>query len=82
MYADKYPDIKNAYGYNEAKIRDHYIKFGIQEGREYKTGCRFDPTTYANLNPDVKRVYKTNTTAITNHYKSTGIMENRVFKQV
>ena len=82
MYADKYPDLKQAFGYNEVKLRDHYVRHGIQEGREYKNGCRFDANTYANLNPDVRKVFKTNKTAITNHYKLNGIKENRVFRKV
>jgi hypothetical protein len=82
MYANKYPDLKRAFGYNEVKLRNHYVNHGIKEGREYKTGCRFDARTYANLNPDVKRVYKDNITAITNHYKLNGIKENRIFNKV
>ncbi len=82
MYADRYPDLKRAFGYNERKLQDHYIRHGINEGREYKPGCRFDASTYADLNPDVKRTYKNNLSAITNHYKSNGIKENRVFRKV
>ena len=82
MYADKYPDLKNAFGYNQAKLRDHYINYGIKEGREYKVGCKFDPVLYGNLNLDVKRVYKNNATQLTNHYKSFGIKENRIFRNI
>lgn len=82
MYADRYRDLKQAFGYNEVRLRDHYINHGIAEGREYKPGCKFVASVYADLNPDVKRVHKNNTTAITNHYKSFGIKENRVFNRV
>jgi hypothetical protein len=82
MYADRYPDLKRAFGYNENKLRDHYARIGIQQGREYKAGCRFDPIVYANLNQDVKNAYKNNRTALTNHYKRFGIKENRVFRKI
>lgn len=82
MYADRYPDVKRAFGYNEAKIRDHYVRFGIAQGREYKPGCRFDAEIYAELNPDVKNAYKTNKAQITNHYKVFGIKENRTFRKI
>lgn len=82
MYADRNPDLKRAFGYNESRLTRHYIDFGIREGRVYKAGCRFDPLVYANLNPDVKNVFKNDKTKITNHYKTFGINERRVFRKV
>lgn len=32
-YADQYPDLKNAFGYDKEALYDHYITFGINEGR-------------------------------------------------
>ena len=32
-YADKYSDIKSKYGYDEKKLWNHYINYGIKEGR-------------------------------------------------
>lgn len=32
-YANKYPDLKRAYGYNKQKLYAHYIRYGIAEGR-------------------------------------------------
>jgi hypothetical protein len=33
QYADLYPDLKKAYGYDEAKLTNHYQTYGIKEGR-------------------------------------------------
>ncbi|MCR5032156.1 MAG: hypothetical protein K6A92_04780 [Lachnospiraceae bacterium] len=36
-YADTYPDLKEAYGYDKQKLYEHYINNGQKEGREAKT---------------------------------------------
>lgn len=33
-YADTYPDVKAAYGYDETKLYEHYLAFGKNEGRQ------------------------------------------------
>lgn len=33
-YADQYQDIKNAFGYDQEKLWNHYTKYGLNEGRE------------------------------------------------
>ncbi len=32
-YANKYADVKKAFGSDEAKLYDHFLKYGIEEGR-------------------------------------------------
>ncbi len=32
-YANRYPDVKNAFGSDEAKLYAHFLKYGIEEGR-------------------------------------------------
>jgi hypothetical protein len=32
-YADAYPDLKNAFGYDEDKLKKHYYEYGIRENR-------------------------------------------------
>ena len=47
-YAEKYPDLKTAYGTDEAKLYNHFIEYGIEEGR-----CAspfFDVAFYTNQN--------------------------------
>lgn len=77
LYADRYPDLKKAYGYNEAALKKHYIDFGIQEEREYTPGCRFNALRYAELNPDLKRAFGFDSRRLLNHFKQYGINEAR-----
>ncbi len=32
-YADRYPDLKDVFGYDKEALYDHYITFGVNEGR-------------------------------------------------
>ncbi len=82
MYADNYPSLKKAFGYNEAKLIAHYKEKGLRAGLEYKKGCKFDPLVYADLNPDLKRIFKTNRQSLTNHFLMSGIKEKRVFRKL
>lgn len=51
-YANKYPDLKKAYGYNKEALYAHYIRYGIGEGRVATfTG------KYATVNEDVLKAY-------------------------
>lgn len=51
-YANRYPDVKKAYGYNKEKLYAHYIHYGIAEGRIATfTG------KYANVNEDILKAY-------------------------
>ena len=52
-YAEKYPDLKTAYGTDEAKLYQHFIELGIEEGR-----CAspfFDVRFYMNHNGEELR---------------------------
>lgn len=47
-YAERYPDLRTAYGTDEAKLYNHFIEYGIEEGR-----CAspfFDVAFYMNQN--------------------------------
>ncbi len=47
-YAERYPDLRTAYGTDEAKLYNHFIEYGIEEGR-----CAspfFDVAFYTNQN--------------------------------
>ena len=52
-YADKYADLKAAYGYDEAKLYDHFIHYGIEEGRA--ASPYFDVKFYMNQNTQTFR---------------------------
>lgn len=51
-YANRYPDLKKAFGYNKEALYAHYIHYGIAEGRIATwTG------KYENVNEDILRAY-------------------------
>lgn len=39
FYADTYPDVKEVFGYDEAKLYDHYLTYGKAEGRQPYAGA-------------------------------------------
>ena len=47
-YANRYPDLKAAYGTDEAKLYNHFINYGIEEGR--CASPYFDVKIYMNYN--------------------------------
>jgi hypothetical protein len=76
-YADKYPDLKKAFGYDEAKLKKHYIDWGLKEGRspcgDIRKDCKFTADQYYRLHPDVKNAGMD----AAQHYKMYGINEGR-----
>lgn len=51
-YANRYPDLKKAFGYNKEALYAHYIHYGISEGRIATwTG------KYENVNEDILKAY-------------------------
>ena len=75
-YADKYPDLKAAFGYNTSALKQHYETNGKKEGR--MASPVFDPMYYLNKYPDLKAAFGTNYEAAYNHFRTNGINENRV----
>ena len=74
-YADKYPDLKKAFGYNEAKLKQHWLNAGIKEGRQ--ASPLFSPKYYIYNNSDLKKAFGTNYVAAYNHFINTGYAELR-----
>ena len=56
-YANKYSDLKKAYGIDSKKLFEHFVTYGIKEGR--KASPYFDITYYMNKNPDIKKKFGT-----------------------
>ena len=68
FYADKYPDLRQAFGYNEAQLYNHWITYGIKEGRI--ASQVFDVKYYLANNQDLINAFgATNYTAAYNHFK-------------
>jgi len=80
-YADMYPDLKNAFGYDEAKLKQHYLDWGMKEGRspcgEKAPNCSWSSFDYLKENPQVVNIAirnKWNPIQVAiDHYKGFGI---------
>ena len=56
FYATKYPDIKAAFGTNKDAMFNHFLKFGMKEGR--MMNANFDPVAYTTAYPDINAICK------------------------
>ncbi|MCD8131939.1 MAG: C39 family peptidase [Lachnospiraceae bacterium] len=83
-YAAAYPDVKAAFGTNETKLLNHYLTYGISEGRSgtgrtitFSDGTVFDADYYAAAYPDVVNALGDSFAALYNHYVTYGVYEGR-----
>ena len=74
-YANKYPDLKKAFGYDKNKLLRHFIYSGIYEGRQASPA--FNITYYMNTYPDLQKVFKNNKVKYINHFNFNGMKEAR-----
>ena len=72
-YADSYPDLAAAFGYNTAALLKHYIEHGIAERREAE-GI-LDVVRYREAYPDLEAAFGDNWDAYVNHYFEFGAKE-------
>lgn len=75
FYADKYPDLKSAFGYNEAALKNHFDTCGRKEGRQ--ASVIFDPQFYYNNYNDIQSSYGRNYSAMYDHFIVYGALEGR-----
>ena len=75
-YANKYADLKAAFGTNESKLYNHFINNGIKEGRQ--ASPVFSVDYYLNKNADLKAAFGSNRENAMNHFMEYGINEPRV----
>ena len=75
FYADKYPDLKQAFGYNETALKNHWLTNGIKEGRQ--SSAVFDLKYYVYNNEDIKKAFGTNYNSAYNHFITIGFSELR-----
>lgn len=80
FYADKYPDLKKAFGYDYNSLYNHWQQCGKAEGR--MPSQVFDPVYYVNSYSDLKKAFGNNYLAAYNHFVNTGCNENRKSSQV
>lgn len=78
-YANDYPDLKSAFGYDAKALYNHYITCGVAEKRvAHIIYGDFDYMRYANDYPDLSAAFGNDAVALYNHYITLGISENRV----
>lgn len=79
-YADRYEDLKKAFGYDKEALYNHYITYGIPEGRTAEFSglvSGFDYIAYADRYEDVREAFGYDKTALYNHYITYGVYEGR-----
>ena len=74
-YADRYPDLKTAFGNDDSALLQHFIQYGMAEGRQGSS--QFDVYSYKNLYPDLRAAFGNNLKSYYMHYISNGKSEGR-----
>lgn len=75
-YLNNYNDLRNAFGTNYQAAYDHFMQYGIKEGRT--ASMVFDVRVYINTYPDLKSAFGTNYQAAYDHFVQCGIKEGRI----
>ncbi len=75
-YALMYPDVAAQSNGSELYLMNHYIYFGINEGRN--PSATFNATDYMNNNPDLVAIYGDNMLGYVYHYVNAGQFEGRI----
>lgn len=74
-YANKYADLKNAFGTDANKLFDHFIKNGMKESRQAIN--TFNVTVYKNRYTDLQKTFGNNLPAYYKHFCQFGKKEGR-----
>ena len=75
FYADKYPDLKKAFGYNSTELYNHFLNYGIKEGR--CASPLFDVKFYLTSHADLVKAFGSDYTKAYNHFLTYGYKESR-----
>ena len=76
FYADKYPELKAVYNYDEEALYNHFLFFGIKEGRS--PSSEFILEYYIHNNKDLEEAFKDDNEKYYEHYVTRGKVEGRV----
>lgn len=75
-YHDKYPDLRQAFGNNAGALINHFVKYGMKEGRQ---ACdNFNVQIYKNNYTDLQKAFRDNLGAYYMHYINYGKKEGRI----
>ncbi len=75
LYAQLYPDVVAVFGTDADKLFQHFMTFGINEGR--KINQYFDVNAYKAAYPDLAKAFGDNTAMYYQHFVTFGIKEHR-----
>lgn len=74
-YADKYPDLKAAFGYDREALLEHFMKYGLSEGRGMNE--MIDIVKYKEKYQDLQAAFGDDWDAYVEHYLTYGAFEER-----
>lgn len=74
-YYNQYSDVAQVIGKDTNKLLNHYVTYGIKEGRNASAG--FNATNYRNNYADLKKAFGTDMMAFCRHYVEYGKNEGR-----
>lgn len=75
-YITRYPDIKSVFGNDERAALNHFINFGIKEGRSAQEN--FDVYFYRSSYPDLETAFGDDLASYFYHYINFGMKEGRM----
>ncbi len=75
FYASKYPDLKKAFGTDATKLFNHFLTYGMKEGRQ--ASSNFNPVVYKNTYEDLRNAYKEDMPKYYLHFIKYGYKEKR-----
>jgi len=75
-YTSTYSDIKNTFGSDDNAALQHFVTFGMKEGRQAST--TFNVFIYKNRYPDLQKAFGNNLPAYYMHFITNGQIEGRV----
>lgn len=76
FYKNKYADLKSAFGNNSIAYVLHFLKYGMNEGRQ--GSAKFDPSIYKQNQEDIAKAYGNDMRKYYVHYLVYGVSENRL----
>ena len=76
IYAKAYPDVAAAYGNDREALWNHYVTYGIKEGRT-EISSTFNVFAYISAYQDLRNVFGDDLMAYYVHYVNHGMNENR-----
>ena len=75
-YAGQYGDLKEAFNKDEKALLNHYLTYGLEEGRN--AFPYLDLASYRKRYPDLERAFGDDWDAYLSHYLTIGVKEGRV----